>query len=327
MFFFLFLSLRVYILMIITVMRCAFVFFFGGVETYEPQFKWMAAVVGVILEQSKNIGSMRKWGETIIRASFCSWEHVPIFSRPFEYWILISLNKWLIMENITHRVKNPMIHMKHIQIFLAASHLYTASHTHWTHPLTSDIPGSHCHWTAGTKCGECVQTIQSVMWNTSDVLFWFSSIDDEYQSKWWVRNNNFFSELINNHPIGIYGKMQSIDDLRYINMLMLKFSDDFLTFLDKSWIECNAILCVSLPVVLNLTMQIQITLTNFCILFSRWTYQNNVALFARSANATNCTRWHNTKSRRNVKLLRADVVTIANSKVLVAKLNPSSERR
>lgn len=62
-------------------------------------------------------------------------------------------------------------------------------------------------------------------------------------------------------------------------------------------------------------------------LCTRWMYQNSVVLSAKNASATSCTKWPSTRSPRSVKLLREDVVTTENNKVLVVKLSPSSERR
>lgn len=59
----------------------------------------------------------------------------------------------------------------------------------------------------------------------------------------------------------------------------------------------------------------------------RSTFPNNVARTAASAMLTASTRFHNTRSRRNVTLLRVVVVTIVNNRASVAKPNPSSERR
>ena len=56
-------------------------------------------------------------------------------------------------------------------------------------------------------------------------------------------------------------------------------------------------------------------------------YQNNVAHIARNAIHTKCIKFPSTRSQRNVKLLKADVVTTENNKVSEDKQNPSSERR
>lgn len=62
-------------------------------------------------------------------------------------------------------------------------------------------------------------------------------------------------------------------------------------------------------------------------LHHRLTYRNNVALSAKNANATNCIKSLSTKSPRNVKQLKEDVVTIVNSKVSVVKLSQFSGKR
>lgn len=70
---------------------------------------------------------------------------------------------------------------------------------------------------------------------TSDVLFWFSSIDDS-NSKWWVPKKIKFSNIINNHPIAFCSKMKSTIDFRCIDVLMTKIHQDFCAFFEiKLW--------------------------------------------------------------------------------------------
>lgn len=67
--------------------------------------------------------------------------------------------------------------------------------------------------------------------------------------------------------------------------------------------------------------------TSMHFVIYRLTCRSKDVLFAKNAKCTRLTKWRSTKKVRKDMPRRAEGVTIVNSKVLVVKQSPSSERR